>query len=278
MLTAGLLGAVAAVFGVASALASRIILIAGLYEVAAALLLGSVAVALCHLQALRPNRLSLLVAVTAAAGWLAVHETTDAWAFRQEQIRWLQSQPIQLAQDMAVAQVDSAELLVDLGLRAETGDSGLVGAWLAQNKAGIVVQRTLGVQRVLPLGWAALAAAIGVRVAIVALLVWRALLRLAVEPRCPRCQRYLRRTQIARVSEAELAPLITAWQSGEYLQPGQSRPAVAVVYRDECARGHLSRPGLAAVRLRRFGFALQVPGPVAQLAPVLADPSSSTVN
>lgn len=263
--------ALAAGFGVATALAGRIIHLAGLYETAAALTLGALAVTICHALALGPRRVAILLAGSVACAWLAAHETTDAWATWADQARWLREQPMTLAQDLAVAEVDQPAQLIDLGLRAETGRAGLVGAWLMQNKRGPVVARTLGVQRALPGGLFLVALALAVRGTLVGWGAWRALRRLALEPRCPRCGRYLRRSEIGRVGEAEMQCLAQAWSAGLAQTPDtRDDRGPYRIFSDDCPRGHLARPGLCAVRLRRRGWSEASPGTVAELPPELA--------
>ncbi len=262
---------VAAAFGAATGLAGRIVYLAGLYEAAAALALGALAVAVCHLLALAPGRGAVLLAGMAAATWLACHEVADAWATWQDQARWLRSEPVAMAQDLAVAQVDRPEELVDLGLRAETGQAGLVGSWLMQHRRGPMMLRTLSAQRALPGGLVAVALALAVRATLVGLAVWRALQRLANEPRCGRCGRYLSRKEIGRVDDAQLRQLVVAWAAGVSERPPPDGHAGAYrVLLDQCPRGHHVRPGLSAVLLRGHGWSAATPGIVAALPPVLA--------
>lgn len=234
--------------------------------------LGTAAVAVCHFLALAPGRAAVALAGLMASAWLAAHESTDAWAAWQDQARWIASEPMAMARDLAVAQVDRTDDLVNLGLHAETGRSGLVGAWLMQNQRGPVVVRTLAVQRTLPGGQFALALAIAIRATLVALGVWRALRRLSTEPRCGRCGRYLRRTEVGRVDSEQLQQLAAAWAGGSADVPTRfSEGGPFAVFRDVCPRGHHVRAGLCAVRLRRRGWSAAPVGMVAELPPVLAD-------
>lgn len=258
--------------GIACGLAGRVVYLLGLYDIAAGLGLGAAAVALCHLAQRPLGAWAGPVAMLAAGLWMAAAQTTDAWAFRQEQAQWLQGQPLLLAQDLAVAGVDDALALVDAGLRAETGADGLTGSWLAQGKAGVILQRAIGSQRVLPAPLPVRAAVMGGEIAFVALVVWRALQQLAREPVCPVCRRFLRRRPLGRVGQAQVDALRQAWALGDRALPtGDAAIAVALVYEDTCTFAHLMQPGLALVGLRGHRWGAQPPGPLAMLPAIPKD-------
>lgn len=263
----------AALVGAALGMAGRILLVFGIYDVAAALLLGALAVAVLHLLGLSPGlaRWPLAIALTAAQAVALL--ATDAWGAWHDQVRWVQAYPEASAEDLLVAGVDTPEALVDLGLQAAVGQSGPTGAWLQQWRAGVLIHRGLDHQRVWPLPTAVHAAVLGAELAFVALLIGRSLANLSLEPRCQRCGQYLRRQFVARVTARQAEDLAQAWAEGHYLEPGAGgEPAVAQVYRDSCGQGHSHRPGLALVGLRRRGLSRRTPGPWATLPPELVAP------
>ena len=269
----------AAITGLCCGMAGRVVYLIGLYEVVAGLALGAAAVTLCHLARWRIGPMAGPLAAGAALVWLGFAQAADAWAFRQQQAQWLLDQPLLLAQDLAVAGVDSAMALVDAGLRAETGRDGLLGSWLAQGKPGIVVLRALGDPRVVPAPFSVRGFALGVSAAFVALVVWRALGQLTVAAACPRCGRFLRRRVLARVGDRQATALQQAWQTGDRALPtADGAPTVAVVYEDGCLPGHLALPGLALVGLRRHSWTLRHPGPRAHIAAVPADPTATAAS
>ncbi len=260
----------AALLGAALGLAGRILLVFGLYDVAGALLLGALAVAVLHLLGLAPGQMRWPLATTLTLVQAAALLAADAWGAWHDQVRWVQAYPEASAEDLLVAGVDSPEALVDLGLQAAVGQPGPTGAWLQQWRAGVVIHRGLEHQRVWPLPTPVHAAVLGAELAFVALLISRSLANLGHEPRCRRCGQYLRRQLVARVTASEAEILAQAWAEGRYLEPkATAEPAVAQVYRDTCALGHSQRPGLALVGLRRRGLSQRTPGPWATLEPEL---------
>jgi hypothetical protein len=261
----------AAVLGAACALAGRIVLVVGLYDVVAALLLGAGAVALLHLLGLQPGRWRWPLAVAMAAVQAAALLSVDAWGAWRDQVRWVEANPEMNAEDLLVAGVDEASALVDLGLQAATGHGGAVGAWLQQWQAGLVVHRGLDDQRVWPLPTPIHAGVLGAEWAFVALLIARSLQNLQNEPRCQRCGAYLQRQVIARLSREAAQQLAERWAAGDLAEPqGDSEPVAALVYRDHCAAGHSVRPGLALVALRRRGWSGTSPGPWASIPPQIS--------
>lgn len=266
----------AALLGAALGLAGRILLVFGLYDVAAALLLGALAVAVLHLLSLAPGRMRWPLAVGLTVAQAAALLVADAWGAWHDQVRWVQDYPEASAEDLLVAGVDTPEALVDLGLQAAVGQGGPTGAWLQQWRAGVLIHRGLEHQRVWPLPTPLHAAVLGVELAFVALLIGRSLANLGHEPRCQRCGQYLRRQLVARVSAPQAEQLAQAWAEGRYAEPdGDSQPAVAQLYRDTCTLGHTQRPGLALLGLRRRGLSQRHPGPWAILPPMLDPPPAA---
>lgn len=269
------LGAVvlAAGTGAVLALASRQLDLFGLYDVAAALSLGSGLVAACHLAQRRPGRVGLALAAVAAVIEVATFQAVGADAFAREQARWISSHPELEVQDLAVAGVDSAAELVDAGLRIETGHDGLAGAWLAQWKAGIVVHRGGGTLRVLPAPHWLRALVLGAELSLMILLIWRALRHLDGEPQCPRCRRFMSRREVARVDLAQATHLAQAWQDGQRPPVHSTAGAhVAVVMEDRCPLGHTAVPGLALVGVRRRSWSTRAPGAWASSPAILSPP------
>ncbi|MBI5607482.1 MAG: hypothetical protein HY902_01225 [Deltaproteobacteria bacterium] len=252
--------------GIALGLASSHLDLIGLYDVAAALALGTATVAWLHLLQLAPGRASLAVALLVTLVEVTAFEWTAAQSFAREQAEWLAASPELEVQDLAVAGVDTAQELVEAGLKADTGHGGVLGAWLARGKAGIVIQRGGGSLRVVPAPLPVRAAWLGARIAAILLVVWRSLRHLAQQPRCSRCGRYQLRRERLRLTGAQAAELANAWQRGERPEPaGAEQGAVAALWQDECPVGHSQLPGLAIIGLRQHGWARRTPGPWAQV-------------
>lgn len=266
----------AALAGALTGLAGRVVYLLGLYDLVLALTLGVVGVALWHLQRQLPPRwlrttLGLIVAVVA----LASSRVADVWAFYGNQLVEMQASPEAIATDLLVAGVDSPQALLDAGLQVETGHSGLRGALLLQIKTGLVIHRVGRLERVLPvaLHWQGLVLA--GQIAVVLLLLTRTWGQLVMEPRCPVCGSYLRRTPLVPLTEADVERLAAAWRAGVRLgdpataplSPDAGGPNVATLLLDQCPMGHLQLPGLAIVRLRRRSLlGTGVPGPTLALA------------
>ncbi len=238
-----------------------------MYDVAAALALGTATVAWLHLLQLAPGRATLAMALLVTLVEVAAFEWTAAQAFAREQAEWVAASPELEVQDLAVAGVDTAQELVEASLKAETGHGGTLGAWLARGKPGIIIQRGGGNLRVLPATLPVRAAWLGARTAGILLVVWRSLRHLAQQPRCQNCGRYQVRREVARLSGEQAADLANAWQRGERpTVTGTKQGAVAALWQDECPLGHSRQPGLAIVGLRQHSLARRTPGPWAQLA------------
>lgn len=263
-----------ATFGAGCGFGGRAVLVVGLYESAAGVVLGAAAAMVCHALRLRPAKAAWPVAALAAAAWLCGWQSADAWAFRQEQAQWLLAQPMQMAQDMAVAGADSPLQLVDAGLRAETGRDGWLGAWLAQFKAGVWVVRTAGMQRAVAMPASGHAAWLGLQAAFVALMIQRALRHQAAQPVCLRCGRYLRRRRLAWVAEPEVDRIKAAWQQGNSGTPFQPAPATAAraeLLADTCPHRCEGANQLALVGLRGRQFSARIPGELARFDLAQAD-------
>jgi len=284
----------AAVAGVLTGLAGRVVYLLGLYDLVLALVLGVTGVALWHLQRQLPPRwlrttLALAVAVVA----LASSRFADVWAFYGSQLVEMQATPEAIANDLLVAGVDSPQALLDAGLQVETGHHGLRGALLLQIKTGLVMHRVGRLERVLPLAIQWQGFVLAGEIAVVLLLLTRIWGQLALEPRCPTCGRYLRRTPLQSLAEPDVERVAQAWQAGQRLGDPSSAPLlaspsgpiVATLLLDQCPIGHLQLPGLAIVRLRRRSlFGAGVPGPTLALAgqevakqPQPSDPADSSV-
>ncbi len=258
--------------GVAFGMASRHFDLIGMYDVAAAVVLGTASVAWLHVLQLVPGRASVLLALLVATVELATFEVTAAQSFAREQAEWITANPEVEVQDLAVAGVDTAQELVEAGFKADTGHDGLLGAWLARGKAGLIVQRGGGSFRVLPAPLPARAAWLGARLAAVLLVVWRSLRHLARQPRCARCGRYQLRREVLRLNGGQAAELANAWQRGERpLAVAAQKAAVAALWHDSCPVGHSRVDGLAIVGLRQHTFARRAPGPWAEVAAELYD-------
>jgi hypothetical protein len=243
---------VAALIGVVTGFAGRVLAVLGLYDVVAALALSVAAVTIHHLFGVRPQAGRFLVAALASVTWLAAHRVTDAWAFRQEQGQAVIEQTDLLAADYLVSGAETPLQLVDAGLAADTGASGLRGALLVQVKAGIVVHRAMGVSRVLPAPRWLFGLLAACETAFVTVLIARALLQLQREPVCATCGRLLRRRPLGPVGADELARLAQAWSHGDRDAP-VSHPqvqAVAMAFEDACPAGHSRQPGYAALSVR----------------------------
>jgi hypothetical protein len=270
--------AAALLIGIVTGFAGRIVHVIGLYEVFAALTISVVAVAMHHALQHRPGPGRFVVAILTTLGWMAAHQWTDAWAFRQEQGQIVAQQTDLLAEDFVVSGADTPLQLVDLGLQADTGIGGVRGALLAQMRAGLVVQRAFGAARVLPLPRWGFALALACQVAFVALVLARALANLAQEPVCATCGRFLRRQKLGSVGCHEVARLAQAWSEGERAMPQltgaghnvtATGPGAATIYADTCPSGHSLQPGFAAVRVRGRQLATSAPGPLAALPPIV---------
>ncbi len=260
----------AALIGVVTGFAGRVVSILGLYAVVAALALSVVTVAVHHLTQRRPGSSRFLVSILAALTWLGAHRVTDAWAFRQEQGQAVLEQTDLLAADFIVSGAETPLQLVDAGLAADTGVPGLPGALLVQFKAGVVVHRALGATRVLPAPRWLFALFAACEAAFVTLVMARALGHLRGEPVCAACGRFLRRRVLGPLDGQEVARLAEAWSHGqrEVPVPGTvNHSSAAVAYEDSCARGHSRLPGYAVLRSRR-----RTPGPLASLAPQVDQP------
>jgi hypothetical protein len=286
-LTSLLLVVLAAVGGGLTGLAGRVVYLLGLYDLVLALALGVAGVALWHLQRQLPPRwlritVGLLVAVVA----LSSSRLADVWAFYGSQLVEMQASPEAIANDLLVAGVDSPQALLDAGLQVETGHSGLRGALLLQIKTGLVMHRVGRLERVLPLAiqWQGLVLA--GQIALVLLLLTRTWGQLVVEPRCPACGRYLRRTPLQSLAESDVELLAQAWRAGQRLgdptlaplPASPTGPVVATLLLDQCPLNHLQQPGLAIVRLRRRSlFGTGVPGQTLALAGELTRPQQAPI-
>ena len=250
---------VAAILGVATGLAGRILTIFGFYEVLAALALSVAAVAIAHLLRWRPQVGALLIALVAGTVWLTVHRLTDAWAFRAEQAQAV----LRESHDLA----DTPLQLVDLGLNAETGADGIRGALLVEWRAGPLMLRAIGLERRLPAQPLVQALLLAATLAFLTVLLRRALLHLASEPRCAVCGRYLRRTRVGRVSADEAQRLAMAWAIGDVPSPEFVASATGPeLLRESCSAGHTQREGLALVQYRSRTLGSGGGGLVARLA------------
>ncbi len=244
--------AIAAVLGVATGLAGRVLAILGFYEVLAALTLSVVAVALAHLLRWRPRAGALVIAFAAATTWLAAHRLTDAWGFRAEQAQAVLREAHDLAEDFLISGADTPMQLVDLGLNAETGADGVRGALLVEWQNGQLVLRAIGLERRLPPEPLAQALWISATLAFLTVLVRRALLHLAAEPMCATCGRYLLRVRLGRVTPQEAERAAQAWAAGQALEPATTPRATGPeLLRESCSVGHTTRPGLALVQTRQ---------------------------
>ena len=264
---------VAAICGVISGLASQLLHVIGLYEVAAGLGLGLVSVAVAHIWDLRGRRLLGVLAATAAIAWLFAHHATDAWSFRRAQAQAIATNGLLLADHATIHDTDDPMALTDVALLAETGADGLRGAAALLLSRGLTVHRVLGRTRVLPLPSWAHALWYALQAALVALWVGRALAHLAEEPVCGRCGSRLRRTRLGYADEAQATVLAEQWGRDERMPPTGLAAAASskrslMVLQDSCPRGHSAKPGYELRRRRGLSLARSVPGPVTQLEAV----------
>lgn len=252
--------------GIACGSAGRVVYVTALYDVACALALSVALVAVLHLLRWPRHFAVLPLAVVAVLCAQASRHVVDAWALHSEQVRWLTENPDATFEGTTVSGAADARSLVDLGLQADTGQTGLRGAWLAQAKAGWVVWRSGALQRVVPMPLWLQGLLWAVSTAWLTLVVWRALRHLQAEPRCAICGRFARRTEAGRLDAAAAADVATAWGRGERPPlPIAEGPAVAVVYTDSCPVGHSTVAGLSMVSVRRRGWSARIPGPWATL-------------
>lgn len=270
-----LLGTVllAVLVGIVTGFAGRVVSVLGLYDVVAALALSVAAVAIHHLAGTRPRAGRFVVAALASVAWLVAHRVTDAWAFRQEQGQAVIEQTDLLAADYIVSGAETPLQLVDAGLAADTGTSGLGGALLVQVKAGVVVHRALGVARVLPAPRWLYGLVAACEAAFVTVLIARALAQLQLEPVCATCGRFLRRQALGPLDATEVARLAQAWTRGDRSPPvpDPQRAAVAMAFQDTCPAGHSRLPGYAALSVRsRAGLRSQTAVALASLPPETA--------
>jgi len=255
--------------GAVTAAAGRSVLVLGLYDVVAALSISVGVVAFVHLARWRPGAAATALSILCALLWLGSNRTVDALLFRLEQGQEVARQAPELAPEFIAANAQTPLDLVDAGLAAETGASGLRGALRVSLRVGIVVSRAFGVSRVLPAPPWLVVLSMALEAAFVALIVARALQHLAREPMCAQCGRYLRRRPLGRCAAEEIERLATAWAQDRRVAPRISdMGGAAIAFEDHCPAGHTAQPGYAILGLRRHGLARQVPGPIADLPPV----------
>ena len=245
----------ACALGVATGLAGRVFTIFGFYEVLAALTLSVAAVAIAHLLRWRPGAGALVIALSAGSLWLAAHRLTDAWGFRAEQAQAVVRESSELAEDFLVSGADTPLQLVDLGLNAETGADGVRGALLVEWYGGPLMLRALGLERRLPPQPLTQALLLSATLALLTVLLRRALLHLAAEPMCAVCGRYLQRESLGRVAPDEARRLTMAWAQGERVAGEVTAQALGPeLLRETCTAGHSAQPGFALVQRRSRGL------------------------
>lgn len=263
---------VAALAGLISGVASRTLYILGLYEVAAGLTLGVVAVAWLHLLRVRDPRLLWVTAAVIGVVWLGCHRGAEAWLFRLEQGRQIGEHGLLLAEEAVLHDQDDPLSLIDASLMAETGADGVRGAAALLLGRGLTVQRVLGVDRVLPAPPWLHALLYAAQALAVTFFVGRALAGMALEPICPVCDAWLRRRRLGGLSEAQGHALAQAWRRGQRPSPPQAvaRPGAGeplLLFEDRCPRGHETGPGWELRRRRRLRFGASAPGRWAAMSP-----------
>ncbi len=272
-LAALLAALIASLVGVCTALVGATVGLLGLSEFVAAAILSVSLVALCHVLGLRQPRVLTAIAVVAAVAWLVGHLGAEAWLLRWALIAQAEQGELLLAEEMVVRGAEGASDLVDLELVGRTGHGGFGGALILLYERGITVFSLRTDARVLPVPETVHAVYHAARGALVALLLRRALLHMAVEPTCARCGRALRRRRLGRVGEAERERLIAAWQVGERTTADEyDDRADLVLWEDRCPAGHSASPGLELSRRRRVGLSSAQPGPIARLEAECDDP------
>ena len=231
-------------------LAGRVMYLLGLGELIVAVALGVLSVARWHLlRTLAPRWRLALWSVLLAVLAVGSARLADIWGLYQSQLNALTSQPEAIATDLVVAGLREPRELLDAGLQVETGRPGLAGAWLLQLKTGLVVHRAGRLERVVPLPAAAQALVLGLQVALVAVVLFRTQEQLRTQRRCQACGRYLRRTVLGGVADADQA--LTALQAGQQPRLTPERGAAHLLVQEQCPLGHLRPAGLVLLRPRQ---------------------------
>lgn len=243
----------------------------GLWPLAAALAAGFMLVSTAHFTGERRSAAHLAAALTVALAWLGADRAASAWLFHQHQQRVVASEGLLLADHAVITDSDNPDTLIDAALMAETGAGGVVGAARVQMRSGITVMRVLGDTRVIRAPLWAVVVWLGLRAAIVALLVARAFEQLRGEPVCAVCKQWLRRERMGWLDPVTFDDLKDDWLTGKRSSPEvQQQPGQLLVFRDTCPTGHSVAPGFEIRRARGRGLGRSRPGTLAALSPAVA--------